>query len=217
MTAATQQINLYQPVADAGAVPFSFSTAVLLVSCVAAGLVSVWAYGLWRVQHLERAVSQLRQQQEHQTQTLATLTAARAEGVSPEQLETRAQMLSAQLAAHSSALALVRNGAIGRTTGFSGRLTALARHPIGGLWVTRIALSGVGEPKLSVAGVALEPDLVPRYLQALGTEPALTGLRFEDFTIERPSHEGAAAGPESGFVFKADSNGGTAAAGDHQS
>jgi cell division protein FtsB len=229
MSAVTQQINLYQPVADSGGtVPFSFNTALLLVSCVAVGLMAVWGYGLWRVQSLERAVSQLRQQQEHQTQTLANLTAARATGTSPEQLEARVRLLSTQLAAHSRALALVRNGGIGGTAGFSASLAALARHPVAGLWITHVVLAGVGESQLSLAGVAQEPRLVPRYLQALATEPALAGLRFNDFTIARPSQKAASATDSSqshelpkdsqhGFVFQAQSGTALAHEGDHRS
>ena len=67
--------------------------------------------------------------------------------------------------------------------------------------------------KLSIGGVALEPELVPRYLQALATEPALAGVRFNDFTIERPSHESS----ERGFVFKAQSDAVGAREGDSRS
>ncbi len=215
MTSITQQVNLYQPVADTRTGPFSFNTALVLVACVVTGLMSVWGYGLWRVQRLEHAVSDLRQQQEHQTQTLATLSAARAEGISPEQLDARVRLLAAQVESHSRALALVRNGDIGATAGFSRYLTALARHPVEGLWITHVAFAGVGESKLSLAGVALEPQLVPRYLQALAAEPGLVGVRFNDFTIERSPQNSTAApdasqregsvAAERGFVFKAQS------------
>lgn len=215
MSIGTQQINLYQPVLDTGKGPFSLGTSFLLLTLVAGCLVSVWGYGLWRVQCLEKAVSQLRLQQERQTQTLAALSTARGSGATPEQLEARVKTLSAQLASHSRVLELVRNGGVGQTAGFSAALSALARHPLEGLWIDRINLTGIGQPKMSLAGIALDPQLVPRYLHGLGTEQALAGVRFNEFTIERSSAASASlpettpressVGLEREFIFKADS------------
>jgi hypothetical protein len=217
MSAFKQQINLYQPVADASRAPFSIRTAVLLTVVTAAGLVSIWGYGLWRVQRLAKTVHLLQQQQQHQVQTLEILTSARATNLTPEQLAARVNALSAEVALHSQALALLRGGAAGQTTGFSNDLSALARHAVEGLWIHRVDLSGVGEPRMSLSGVAVDPALVPGYLHGLRAEPALTGLRFDVFTIERPAASHAsAAEPSQGqqlqdvraqFVFKAESGG----------
>jgi hypothetical protein len=162
----------------------------------------------------------LQVQQQHQAQTLEMLTSARAVNLTPEQLAARVNALSAEVAVHSQALELLRGGAAGQTTGFSPDLSALARHSVEGLWIHRVDLSGIGEPRMSLNGVAVNPTLVPGYLRGLGAEPALAGLRFDVFTIERPSASHATT-PESSqgtqaqdiegrFVFKAES--GTAAA-----
>ena len=217
MSGLRQQINLYQPVTETTRAPFSIRTAVLLTVITVAGLVSIWGYGVWRVQRLEKTVNLLRQQQQHQTQTLEVLTSARVAILTPEQLTARVNALSAEVEVHSQALALLREGAAGQTNGFSRDLSALARHSVGGLWIRRVDLSGVGEPRMSLNGVAVDPTLVPGYLHDLRAEPALAGLRFDVFTIERPAVSHATA-PESSpgqqdaagkFVFKAES--GTAA------
>lgn len=217
MSALKQQINLYQPVADATKAPFALRTAVLLAVVTATGLVSIWGYGAWRVQRLQKTVNLLREQQQHQAQTLEILSNARATNLTPEQLTARVNALAAEVAVHSQALALLQGGAAGLTTGFSRDLSALARHSVEGLWIHRVELSGVGEPRMSLNGVAVNPTLVPGYLHDLRSEPALAGLRFDVFTIERPSASHVAA-PESSqgqqdvegkFVFKAES--GTAA------
>lgn len=215
MSASKQQINLYQPVVDATKAPFSLRTAVLLTVVTVVGVASIWGYGLWRVQRLAKAVNLLQEQQQHQTQTFEMLTSARATNLTPEQLAARVNALSAEVALHSQALALLRGGAAGHTTGFSGDLSALARHSVEGLWIHRVDLSGVGEPRMSLNGVALDPTLVPAYLHDLRAEPALTGLRFDVFTIERPSASHAGASETSQgqpsqevqgkFVFKAES------------
>ncbi len=215
MSGLKQQINLYQPVADATRAPFSIRTAVLLVVVTVTALVSMWGYGVWRVQRLQKTVTLLQAQQQHQAQALEVLTSAQAATLTPEQLEARVKALSAEVALHSQALALLRAGAAGQTAGFSKDLSALARHSVEGLWIHRVDLSGVGEPRMSLNGVAVNPTLVPGYLHDLRAEPALAGLRFDVFTIERPatSHATAAESAqgqpspslEGKFVFKAES------------
>jgi hypothetical protein len=216
MSAQKQQINLYRPVVEAARAPFSARTAALLTVVIVTFLVSLWAFDLWRVQRLERTVASLRQQQQNRTQTLEALSVAGSMGLTPEQLTARVSALTAQLAEHSRALELLRTGAIGQTGGFSSRLSALARHPVDGLWIDSVVLAGKGQTKMSLAGVAIDPQLVPRYLNELHTEPALIGQRFSVFAIERPhAAETSAAdapqpekAPESQhrFLFKAESN-----------
>ena len=227
MSASKQQINLYQPVAEATKAPFSIRTAVLLTVVTVAGLVSIWGYGVWRVQRLAKTVNLLQEQQQHQTQTLEMLTSARATNLTPEQLAARVNALTAEVALHSQALELLRGGAAGQTAGFSRDLSALARHSVEGLWIHRVALSGVGEPRMSLNGVAVDPTLVPSYLHDLRTEPALTGLRFDVFTIERPTVSHAPASESSQgqpsqdaqgkFVFRAESGAAATATADNRS
>jgi len=227
MSDLKQQINLYQPVADVTRAPFSTRTAVLLTVVTVVGLVSIWGYGLWRVQRLGKAVNSLQEQQQHRAQTLEMLASAQATNLTPEQLAARVNALSTEVALHSQALTLLRGGAAGQTSGFSRDLSALARHSVEGLWIHRVDLSGVGEPRMSLNGVAVDPTLVPGYLHELRTEPALAGLRFDVFTIERPatSHATASDSPQGQpsrdvagkFVFKAESSAAATATADSRS
>jgi hypothetical protein len=190
-----QQVNLYQPSGGARAgelAPFAAATAVLLAAAVCAGLLGFWGFGIWRVDRLERALQTLRLEQQRQNETLAALGAARAAGVSPEQLDATIKSLTAMLDTHARALALLEQGTEGQVTGFSARLTALARRPIEGLWLDHVVLSGLNGA-MSVGGSALDPDLVPRYFRGLGAERALAGIRFDNFVIERPTVRAAAA------------------------
>jgi len=216
MSKLRQQVNLYQPAADGNGsgTAFSFGTALALAAIVGVSLLALWGWGQWRVNRLERAVNTLREQQQHQAATMTALTAARAQGESPEQIEGRVNELSLVLATHSRALELLRAGSVGQTDGFSRRLSALARHPLGGLWIDRVVLSGI-DGTMSVGGMTLDPELVPRYLRGLATETALTGIRFDQFAIERPSGakgtEPSAAPArdarlDHAFRFKAESN-----------
>ena len=84
------------------------------------------------------------------------------------------------------ALALLRAGTLGRTTGFADRLEALARQHVDGVWIDRMALSGA-TGSMSLGGATFDPNLVPRYLQNLGHESVLAGARFDELVIDRPT------------------------------
>jgi hypothetical protein len=201
VTAIRQQINLYQPRLDESIQgPFSSATAALVACAVVGCLLAFWLYAWWRVDRLERAVSELRRQQQQQAQTMASLGAARAVGVSPAEMDTRVKLLAAQVAIHSGALDMLRSGAVGQVGGFSSRLTALARRAIDGVWIDHVILSGLND-SMSVGGTAVSPELIPRYLAGLGAEQALRGVRFDAFAIER---QAAPAGEEQGASARLD-------------
>jgi hypothetical protein len=201
MASVRQQINLYQPSGDAGAggggapVPFAAGTAGLIAAAVGACLLAVWGFGMWRVQHLERALETLRRQQQQQSETMAALVAARATGVSAEQLDATIKALTAALDTHSRTLELLRGGGAGQISGFSSHLAALAHRPVEGLWLDHVVLSGLNGA-MSVGGSALDPQLVPRYLNGLGAENALAGIRFDQFVIEQPPAPSAGEKPQ---------------------
>jgi hypothetical protein len=213
MSAMRQQVNLYQPTGEVRTgepLPFAAGTAAIIAAAVCASLLGIWGFGVWRVGHLERALETLRREQQQQTETMTALSAARAAGVSADQLNATVRDLSSALDTHARALELLREGGAGQLSGFSARLSALARRPVEGLWLDHVVLSGLNGA-MSVAGSALDPDLIPRYLHGLAAEPALQGVRFDDFAIERPDSRPAQE-PASGesppvrhFNFRADS------------
>jgi hypothetical protein len=188
MSAMRQQVNLYQPTGELRAgehLPFAAGTAALVVGAVCTCLLGVWGFGVWRVERLERALQSLRREQQEQNETMAALGAARAAGVSAEQLDATVKALGLALDVHRRTLELLRGGGAGETIGFSARLSALASRPVPGVWLDHVVLSGFNG-EMSVAGSALDPKLVPSFLHGLAAEQALAGVRFDDFVIERP-------------------------------
>jgi hypothetical protein len=180
-----QQINLYQPEAVQERDPFGADTFALVGSAVVCALAIMWGLGARGVDRLQRAVENLQRQQVQQQQQLSTLGALVVASGKPSDLESRIAQLRGELAAREQALALLRAGVVGRTSGFSQELAALARHPVPGLWLRHVTLSGV-TGSVSLAGEVVEPARVPRYLHALATEAAFSGLRFDGLAIDRP-------------------------------
>ena len=192
MSTLRQQVNLYQPEAKARQGLFSAQSLVLICAVALVALGLVWGIGAWQVEQLSQSVARLERQQQLTERALSALGAVNAANGSPGTLEARIHTLEAELAVRREALALLKKGAIGNTRGFVADLTALARGPVPGLWLRRISLSAVGDP-MSLAGEALEPDMVPRYLRALARQPALAGVRFDRLVIEmQPAAPGIA-------------------------
>lgn len=191
MSPPRQQVNLYQQTAPAWR-PFGSATLVLALVAVGCCLTIIWAFGTWQVTRLQQSVDALQRQQAAQQAAFSALGSLQADGANPADLQARIQKLGAELAARERALTLLQGGAVGSTKGFSAQLAALARHPMAGLWLRRIALSDL-TGSMSLAGEALDPDTVPRYLRALASERVLAGLRFDRLVIERPEAAPAAA------------------------
>jgi hypothetical protein len=197
-----QQINLYQETAPPWR-PFGSATLALAVAAVSGCLAVIWGYGTWQVDDLQRAVGALEHQQQAQQAMLSTLGSLPGGDGGATDLQSRIQELNTELAARERALALLQGATVGSTSGFSAELAALARHPMPGLWLRQITLSDL-TGTMSLAGEVMDPDRVPRYLHALGTERTLAGMRFDRLAIQRPQTETAV------FRFHAD---GTAGAG----
>lgn len=70
----------------------------------------------------------------------------------------------------------------------SAYLEGLGRQRPEGLWLTRIIVAN-GGTDVALGGSALEPGLLPAYLESLGTEPAFAGLTFGKLVIERSAAE----------------------------
>lgn len=202
MSQPRQQVNLYQETAPPWR-PFGSATLALAVAAVSICLAVIWGFGTWQVDHLQRAVDALQHQRQTQRAMLSALGSFPGGDGSATDLQSRIQELNADLVARERALALLQGATVGSTSGFSPELVALARHPMPGLWLRQITLSDL-TGSMSLAGEVMDPDRVPRYLRALGTEPTLAGMRFGRLAIQRPQSQAAV------FQFHADGTAGGA-------
>jgi hypothetical protein len=197
-----QQINLYQPALYKQQTRLSAGAAASMLGAVFAALLIWRIYGARQVTQLTLAVQTVRAQQQRQAEFAAAAGAARVARGNPLSLQAQAKQLATELRERQSALELLRSGAAGSTGGFADRLEALARRRMDGVWLDHIVLGGAGGVS-SLAGHALDPSLVPHYLQALAGEPALRGTHFDEFRIGEPPNgdtrsSGAVASPSAG-------------------
>jgi cell division protein FtsB len=181
-----QQINLYQPIFSEDRNAFSATRVAFVMLAIVAGLAAFSTNASLRVKKLAADVEVLRAQQAEQEALLG------AEKDSPEAIEARVKRLDRLVAERGRALEILKSGAAGTTVGFAPRLEALARRHVDGLWIDSMHLSGTNGAMM-LSGATFNPDMVPAYLRSLAQDKTLAGTRFDDFIIERPIVEVAAA------------------------
>ncbi len=180
-----QQINLYQPIFSEARKPLSALTVASVLATLLVALLAFSIHTQLRVKKTAARVEVLRAQQTEQENLLAEATEEHTKRSNPAAIEARVKQLAASLDERTRALALLKSGAAGQTTGFAGRMEGLARRHVDGLWIDSLLISGANG-SMSIAGATLDADIVPEYLQNLAREPVLNGTRFDEFMIERP-------------------------------
>lgn len=182
-----QQINLYQPIFRRHREVFSARTLLAATGAIAAALLLIYAYGFWQVLGLEAEVVQLEGRERASAAQVARLDPSFGADRHRE-IDEQLQALNQQLLQQQKLVEVLHEQPLGSTEGFSDQLAALARQHTEGLWLTHMTIRG-GSARMELAGVGLRPQLIPEYLRRLGTEPALSGQRFDMLTIERSEGE----------------------------
>jgi hypothetical protein len=107
---------------------------------------------------------------------------------STQMLGEELKQLESQLAVQEIQLNLLKTGALGNTEGYSEYMRAFARQAVHGLWLTAFDIAGDGA-QMSLSGAALNPQLVPVYIQRLGKEKIMQGKTFATLHMQRPKQE----------------------------
>lgn len=178
-----QQVNLYQPIFRRQRQIFSATTMLQTIGLLTFALVAIYFYGLWQVVGLEAEAVQLEGRVKADAAQLARLdptSSARRR----QEVEQEIARLNATLADQQRLIEVLREQPLGSTEGFSQYLTAFARRPGRGLWLTELTVNGASRA-IQLVGRTLAPEAVPAYLLELGKEEALAGQRFDRFEIER--------------------------------
>lgn len=180
-----QQINLYQPIFRKQPKVFSALTILQTVLVVFAGLLLIYAYGRWQDAKLGHTLSELEAQRAAGLNRMQALAQKYPPRTKSPLLEQQVQRLVAERDAKQRILAALSGKTPANTAGFSTFLVGLARERVNGLWLTDFAIHH-GGADINLAGSALRPELVPRYLQKLSSESAFSGKTFKTLLMTRP-------------------------------
>ena len=178
-----QQINLYQPIFRKQRQVFSAATMAQAAALVAVALLGLYAFGRFKIAGLEAEVVQLEAREKALTAQLGRIdpnvgASRRAEA------EQEIKKLNATLLEQQRLIDVLRDQPLGTTDGFSSYLAALGRQHTAELWLTDITINGATRA-IELGGRSVRADLVPAYLQNLGSETALAGQRFDRLDIKR--------------------------------
>jgi hypothetical protein len=159
--------------------------AVQVVLAIVAAAVCMAALAGWMTLRLNAPRAELAQLAQH-TRSLETSVAelaARLDARKPDPgLALEARRLEVQLV-HLRRLA-DSAAAGGQATRLTAFVEGLGRQRPEGLWLTRILVANSGRD-LALVGSALEPGLLPTYIESLGQETAFAGLAFGELSLAR--------------------------------
>jgi hypothetical protein len=183
-----QQINLYEPIFREEPKLFSAKTICGGLGLVAVGLIAISLFSWWRVIVLDRLLRTVHSQEAAQARFVEHGNSIADLGESPQSAEARLTALTIDLERRHQALHYLRGSEAGGPTGnhgFSGRMAALARQQLNGLWVTG-AIFTAETGRFELTGNATSAALVPIYLERLAGEAALAGIPLQSIEIRQP-------------------------------
>lgn len=181
----TQNINFYQPALRKQATKFSARAMVQAGAAVTVAVLVIYGYSLVQVSELRAQLREADQQRDAATQRLAGATQQFIAGNPSGGEQARIEQLEKEILAYQQVQRVTQAEGLSNSAGYSGYLIAFARRNVPGMWLTRFEIGGRGETLL-LEGRSTVPELVPRYLHSLAQEPALTGMAFKLFQIQRP-------------------------------
>ncbi|MDP9109931.1 MAG: PilN domain-containing protein, partial [Pseudomonadota bacterium] len=173
----SQQINLYNPLFRRQKQLFSASNMLLAGLVLAVGVLALYAYA-WTVSHrIDQRAQDVAEQNRKAQADLVKATAQFGPRQPSKLLQEEVARMEQQSAAREQIVKLMGRGELGNTTGFSPYLLALARQTRAGVWITGLRVVGKASD-LAIRGRALQPELVPLFIEQLKKEPILAGQTF---------------------------------------
>ena len=176
-----QQINLFQPVFRREAKVFSARTlAQVLILALVLIVAGVALLQLQLGRHT--ATRTLLDGQYRALESQLGKLEAQADSGQLAELDARIKTLETQLTDGSAELGEIQQQVVARSRGFAPVFTALARHPLQGLWLTGIQLR---DDSLELTGTTLDPELLPRYLAQLSADTDLAPWSLTTVQMQR--------------------------------
>lgn len=176
-----QQVNLLAPMYRKQRALFSSRVSIGICLVVAVCLSLIYLASVWRGSMLAGEHGRLVALRDTDTRRVNEL-ATQLQGKADPEMEAAIAALTAERDRKARALSALASREVATTSGFSPQFIGLARQRLNGLWLTHIELSGA---QVSLQGIALSEELIPRYLRRLGSEDVFAGTAFQQARLER--------------------------------
>ena len=181
MSAMTQQVNL---LIDDLRPQRVLLTAAQALSGVAAFVLLLFAFSAYELV----AISHVADQRATLSKQLSLLADANAKArasinlVEDPKLAAHVATLRAEQQSRTALVGALSGTTNGHSSGYAQHLDELAANVQAGLWLTDIELDGNGD-HIHLAGMTVDPVLVPRFLKELGHGEKFAGHRFDTFEL----------------------------------
>jgi len=201
----SQQINLFNPIFLKQKKIFSAVNMVDALAVLLVGSAAFYAYASIETLNLDRQSVETARQY-YQAKARLSEAVVRYTPKKPDPgLELEVAGLQAQLGARKAALASLSFGQVENGVGYAQYMQALARQSLAGLWLTGFKVAKNGA-EMEIVGRALQPELVPAYIQRLNRERALHGRAFDTLSMalredKLPAEAGRAGGAAADYVY----------------
>ncbi|UGQ48376.1 hypothetical protein [Massilia endophytica] len=187
----SQQINLFNPIFLKQRKVFDSMHMLTAISIVCALQLALLGYGHFVLGKLQKdAETGKAALESKQAEFNNTMEAFKPRQRSPE-LDAQIAQVQADIAALKRVEAVLSQGSLGNTAGYSEYFRAFARQNVNGLWLLGVSIVGAGV-EISVHGRAMQAAMIPGYIQRLTGEPVMNGKTFADLQISRPVMAAAA-------------------------
>lgn len=181
----SQQINLFNPVFLKQKKYFSVLAMLQVLGLIVLGSGLIYGYAKHQVSLLAKQSEETSKRYAAEQQRFASFSQDFSPQKSTQVLEDELKRFEAEAAAQKAILDTLKTGVIGNTEGYSEYMRAFARQTLSGLWLTGFSIDADGS-QMSLDGAALNPALVPTYIQRLSKEKAMKGKTFSYLQMRQP-------------------------------
>ncbi len=201
----SQQINLFNPIFLKQTRTFSAVAMLDTLAVLLVGVAVFYAYASIESLNLDRQSVETARLYNQARVRLAEASARYAPKKIDANLEAEVNNLQAQLNARKATLDNLGIGLLADGVSYAEYMRALARQSLAGLWLTGFRV-GKGGAELEIIGRALQPDLVPSYIQRLNQERAMHGRAFASLSMTQqegaqPADASRPAGAPAGYNY----------------
>lgn len=181
----SQQINLFNPVFLKQKKYFSVLAMLQVLGLIVLGSGFIYGYAKHQVSLLARQSEETAKSYADMQVKLSKYSQEFSPQKSSQVLQDELKRFEVEAAAQKEMLDTLKTGVIGNTEGYSEYMRAFARQTLSGLWLTGFAIDSDGS-QMSMNGAALNPSLVPTYIQRLSKEKAMKGKTFSYLQMQQP-------------------------------
>lgn len=193
----SQQINLFNPIFLKQKKYFSVVTMLQALGLIVLGSILFYGYARYQVQSLAQQTAAITKRYDAEQLRLANYINEFSPQRAQQLLADELLGLERQAGLQASLLETLKSGAIGNTQGYSEYMRAFARQSVRGLWLTGFSINGDGA-QIGLHGAAVNPQLVPEYIQRMNREPVMRGKSFAALQMKLP--EAVNKQPVAGYV-----------------